>query len=545
MAEATQQLQPEEEQDMVLPVEPVIQMRGGQRHLFRLVDQYRMLAFVARRQYGKTTAFANIAIKKMMKTRNHTVIFGSAKLNLSREIVRKEAYVMERGIAATTKALAAGRFLIADANTNKIPDKLTHDDFAELFEAQRLEFRYFHSRNIYSRTKVVALRPDAVGETGDLMADEVGRVGNWREVYEAIEPIVQSNPQFRLLLSTTPPPDDSHYSFEQLAPLPGTVFPVNPEGNVYESIHGVTVLRLDYHDAYAEGIPIYDLKSGTPLDPATFRARQIDKEACDRNYGCIFVTGGTAAISYMAIADAQELGKSFGCVFCEDSLPPGYERLFTGGPIGIGGDPATTEGEKSNPFGIVVTERIAGIYVARMMLSFKSADPQRPKDILRELSETLHPVGLSLDATSERYWCAEVKAELELLVNVELLVNSENTEYLGEKLKVKTFLGNLAVNALDDRTAAIPPHHTVKEDFRLVNREKGGFNNRLDSVTSRHGDLFDAFKLSIHALAEGNRKTEASGVPVGKAADPTESARSHRLTMTPTEETPTPPTYIG
>ena len=28
-----------------------------------------------------------------------------------------------------------------------------------------------------------------------------------------------------------------------------------------------------------------------------------------------------------------------------------YERLFTGGPIGIGGDPATTEGEKSNPFG--------------------------------------------------------------------------------------------------------------------------------------------------------------------------------------------------
>jgi hypothetical protein len=545
MSDTSSQLQVDDERDMTVPAEPVIKMRSGQRHLFRLVDDYRMLAFVARRQYGKTTAFANIAVKKMMKVKNHTVIFGSAKLNLSREIVRKEANVMERGIAATIKAFTVGRFLIADAGTNKVPDKLTHDDFAELFEAQRLEFRYFHSRGSYSRTKVVALRPDTVGETGDLMADEIGRIGNWREVYEAIEPIVQSNPLFRLLLSTTPPPDDAHYSFEQLAPLPGTVFPVNPEGNVYESIHGVTVLRLDYHDAYADGIPVYDLKSGKPLDPDTFRARQIDKEACDRNYGCVFVTGGSAAISYLAIADAQELGQQHGCVFAEDDLPVGYERLFTDGPIGIGGDPATTEGEKSNPFGITVTERIGGRYVARLMLSFKSADPKKPKDILRELVTTLHPVCLSLDATSERYWCAEVKEELELLVNVELVVNSETTEYLSEKLKVKTYLGNLGVNALDDRAAAIPAHHAVKDDFRLVVREKGGFNNRLDSVTGRHGDLFDSFKLSLHSLNLGDAKTEAAGVPVGKGADLPTPVHTHRLTMTPDETVPASSSFNG
>ena len=539
------QLQTDDERDMALPAEPVIQMRSGQRHLFRLVDDYRMLAFVARRQYGKTTAFANIAVKKMMKIKYHTVIFGSAKLNLSREIVRKEANVMERGIAATIKTFASGRFLIADTGTGKVPDKLTHDDFAELFEAQRLEFRYFHSRGSYSRTKVVALRPDTVGETGDLMADEIGRIGNWRDVYEAIEPIVQSNPQFRLLLSTTPPPDDAHYSFEQLAPLPGTVFPVNPEGNVYESIHGVTVLRLDYRDAYADGIPVYDLKSGAPLDPDTFRARQIDKEACDRNYGCVFVTGGSAAISYLAIADAQELGQQLGCVFAEDDLPVGYERLFGDGPVGIGADPATTEGEKSNPFGIVVTERIGGVYVARLMLSFKSADPQKPKDILRELANTLHPVCLALDATSERYWCAEVKDDLGLLVNVELLVSSENTEYLGEKIKIKTHLGNLGVAALDDRAAAIPPHHAVKEDFRLVAREKGGFNNRLDSVTGRHGDLFDGFKLSIYALTEGDIQTEAAGVPVGRIADLSIPSHPSRLTMTPDETVPTADRFIG
>ena len=32
---------------------PAITLRAGQANLFRLVDQYRMLAFVARRQYGK------------------------------------------------------------------------------------------------------------------------------------------------------------------------------------------------------------------------------------------------------------------------------------------------------------------------------------------------------------------------------------------------------------------------------------------------------------------------------------------------------------
>jgi hypothetical protein len=377
------------------------------------------------------------------------------------------------------------------------------------------------------------------------MADEIGRIGNWREVYEAIEPIVQSNPSFRLLLSTTPPPDDAHYSFEQLAPLPGSAFPVDPEGNVYESIHGVTVLRLDYHDAYADGIPVYDLKSGAPLDPDTFRARQIDKEACDRNYGCIFVTGGSAAISYLAIADAQDLGRQHGCMFAEDDLPGGYDRLFTGGPVGIGADPATTEGAKSNPFGITVTERIDGMYVARLMLSFKSADPKKPKDILRELVTTLRPVCLSLDATSERYWCAEVREELELLVNVELVVNSETTEYLSEKLKVKTYLGNLGVNALDDRAAAIPAHHAVKDDFRLVIREKGGFNNRLDSVTGRHGDLFDSFKLSIHSLNQGDVTTEAAGVPVGSGSDSMAPSHTHRMAMTPDEPAPVPDGFIG
>jgi hypothetical protein len=181
-------------------------------------------------------------------------------------------------------------------------------DFADLFEAQRLEFRLYHDRGQYSRTKVVALRPDAVGETGDLMADEIGRVANWREVWEAISPIVASNPDFRLCLCTTPPPDDTHYSFEMLAPPVGTIFTPNKEGNIYRSDFGVRVLRLDAADAYLDGVPIYDMENGEALPPDEARRRDPDKDAWDRNYGCKFVLGGTGACSLMALDTAQRRG---------------------------------------------------------------------------------------------------------------------------------------------------------------------------------------------------------------------------------------------
>ena len=196
----------------------------------------------------------------------------------------------------------------------------------------------------------MALRPDTVGETGDLMADEVGRINNWQEVWEAIEPIVASNPSFKLLLSTTPPPDDAHYSFEQLCPPPGTIFPINPEGNLYESVKEVTVQRVDAFDAYADNVPLYDLKSGKPMSPDESRAKAFDKEAWDRNYGCIFVTGGSAAIGLMPLMDAQQRGKQMGCVHAWDDLPLNWQSLLKpAGDIGVGADPATTEGETSNP----------------------------------------------------------------------------------------------------------------------------------------------------------------------------------------------------
>lgn len=515
----------------------VIKMRSGQRRLFQLVEQYRLLGFIARRQYGKTTTCANLSLKKMMKIRDHTVIFGSAKLNLSREIVRKEAAVFEKAIKAAMARLEDGKMQLADDKTGRSVQGLTHDDFADLFEHSRLEFRYYHTRTSYSRTKVVALRPDTVGETGDLMCDEVGRIGNWKDVWEAVEPIVASNPQFRILLLTTPPPDDAHYSFEQLAPPPGMTFPVSPDGNVYESVKGVTCLRVDAWDAYADGVTLFDTKTAQPVTPEESRRKAFDKDAWDRNYGCLFITGGTAAVGLIKLMESMDRGERAGCVFALDDLPSGWERIFdlSQGPIGIGADPATTEGETSNPFGVAVTQQIAGRYVTKLIISFKSADPKKPKAILRELCTFLRPRALAIDATSEVYWASEVREELEGVCDVILVKNSERTEVMGERVLFKTYLGQLLVNAIDEDLVDLPRAQEVKDDFRLVKKMKGGFDNALDSATGRHGDLFDGTKLSVHALVEGTEEAKADAVQVGaRAATPTKRASyPQRMSMTP------------
>ena len=122
-----------------------------------------------------------------------------------------------------------------------------------------------------------------------------------------------------------------------------------------------------------DALALYDTKTAQPVTPEESRRRAFDKDAWDRNYGCLFITGGSAAVGLIKLMEAMERGERAGCVYAENDLPPGWERLFdlSKGPVGIGADPATTEGEKSNPFGIAVTQRI-GFGIRR------AAIPQSP-----------------------------------------------------------------------------------------------------------------------------------------------------------------------
>lgn len=495
-------------------------VRAGQREFERGVERHRICGLLARRQYGKTTIAARIALKKMMKIVAHTVIFGSVKLDLGREIVRKEADGMQKAFAllAQQAAEANAKLEAVDIGAQaSLRDKsvaaLNLDDWADLYEHSRLEFRLFHDRTTYSRTKVVALTPDAVGETGDLILDEVGRAKRFREVIEAMLPIIASNPLFRAIYTTTPPPDDTHPSFELLAPPIDAELPVNPKGNWYKSELGVWVLRISAYDAFADGVPLYDDDTGAPISPQESRQRASDKDAWDRNYGTEFVLGGTAAVGLLQLDNAQRAGVGkCTCIIVETEadFKRGLEFLrakLGKGAVGIGVDWATTEKETSNPTSVTVMERYGIEKRGIVTFVWKTRDPDLAIDRLEQIVDTINarPEGgrarrLCQDATSEKYHCANVRKALRGKVVVEDIVGSETIELPGkEPMTMKAYLGNQFVGEIDDNHITLAPERYIKEDFRLVKRDRGTFVTDI-SPSGQHGDTFDSHKNASYAL---------------------------------------------
>ena len=489
-------------------------VRAGQREFELGVEKHRICGLLARRQYGKTTIASRIALKKMMKVAGHTVIFGSVKLDLGREIVRKEADAMQKAFSLLAQQAAdVETKLEAVDEKGKIVTGVNLDDWADIYEHSRLEFRLYHDRNTYSRTKVVALTPDAVGETGDLILDEVGRAKRFREVVEAMLPIIASNPNYRAIYTTTPPPDDTHASFELLAPPIDAQLPVNPKGNWYRSELGVWVLRISAYDAFADGVPLYDDDTGKAITPQESRQRASDKDAWDRNYGTHFVLGGTAAVGLLQLDTAQRRGVGkCACIVIESDADLDKALSFLSfklgkGAVGIGVDWATTERETSNPTAVTVMEREGVEKRAVLTCVWKTRDPDVAIDRLTRIVETVNarPEGgrarrLCQDATSEKYHCANVRKALRGLVIVEDMVGSETIEKPGkEPMTMKAYLGNQFVGEIDDNHVTLAPERYIKEDFRLVKRDRGTFITDI-SPSGGHGDTFDSHKNASYAL---------------------------------------------
>jgi hypothetical protein len=524
---------------------PAFQIRSGQREFERGIDKHRITGFLTRRQYGKTTEASRIALKKMLRIPGHDVVFGSVKLDLGREIVRKESAAMQKAFAVlAAQAKEANTLLQLAANGKEINEQLNPDDFAELYEACRLEFRLKHSNTVYSRTKVVALTPDAVGETGDLILDEVGRVKKFREVWEAVKPIISSNPNFRCLLTTTPPPDDTHYSFELLAPPLNANFKVNPNGNWYRSDLGVWVLRVDAWDAAADNVPLYDDDNGSPITPDQSRQRDPDKDAWDRNYGVKFVIGGSSAIGLLELDTAQRRGVGQ-CQFFQisddldfDNAIAWLKKNLGENKVGIGVDWASSQKEGTNPTSVTVAEQDGLDIIQRAVLIWKTNNPDIQRDRLKQivLAIRARPVGgsarrLCQDATGQQLFCKDVQKHLSGLIPVENVIMSETVELPGYDTSVtkKTWLGDLYVSQFADNRITAPPERYYREDHRMPKKIKGYYVCEPAS-DGKHGDTFDSGKLASHALNSKNGAIATmEGVTLGQTINnrPLFRPRSH------------------
>lgn len=494
--------------------DPLLPLRPYQVPVFWR-DDLGLFIIYWRRQSGKSRTLASKALRRMMENRGLLVTYASASLNLGREFVVKGAQLWWEALDKF-KAAAESNNLLLDTSG----DGLNFDDFCDIFEQQKLVLRIHHSRTIYSRAQVIA--PNAATArswTGDVTIDEIGFVPDLKDLLEAMEPIMSSSPDFRCIMATTPPEDDTNYAYELLVPPVGLEFkPENakPEGHWYESQAGIMVHRADAWDTAAAGVKLFDMKTRKPVTPEQSRAAAFDKSAWDRNYGLMLISGGAAAVSLVAMQQAMKLGAGR-CLCAEDDFPVDWRRVLGTGVFAVGADPATTENEKSNPFAITIMERVGMMYFARLIVRFKTSDGEKAKAFLREactLGDNRRLRRLVVDASSERFWAAEVKREFSKFCPVDLMVSGEKTTYQGEEMNVKSYLGNLLVNALDDITLAVPEATWLKDDFRLVMRDKGSFVNRVDSA-GNHADTFDSTKNALHGLVTRSGPVRAEAAQVG------------------------------
>jgi hypothetical protein len=500
----------------------------------------RTLFLLWRRQAGKSYTLASWALRRMMEIPGHVVILCSASLALGKEWTLKEALVYQRSTQALRDMLAKqdSPLLIKTSADDDNGQLLDVDAIADLFEHQRLETKIYHSNTVYSRSMVVAPNPDtAVGWTGDVGLDEVGRIDCLRELLEAIGPVMTRNPDFMMRMATTISPDDTHFSREiHGVPANQGEFPVNPEGNIYLSKSGYTVHRFDAYDGLAAGLKLYDDKTGKEMTPDEHRAAALDKAAEDRNYFLKETVGGTAAFPPGVITRCIFQGRgeclgadvtdTFGLDDIPSIFPPDWQDLMEPNAkrLGLGLDVATTTSKKSNPSALTLIQQAGLMNFARLILRFKSADPAIARAIIDYLLATM-PHGLKIrslciDASNERFFAVDTRKYFRGRLPVKLIVSGETLEYGGETITFKSYLGNQLINTAASGYLGLPACDWVEKDWQLVKTDKGMFYAEIDE-RGNHADTFDGTKLALHAVeCGGPAKAEAAATASSAGVKP-------------------------
>jgi hypothetical protein len=178
---------------------------------------------------------------------------------------------------------------------------------------------------------------------------------------------------------------------------------------------------------------------------------------------------------------------------------------------------ATTDKKTSNPSGFTVMEKLNGLYWERLVVRFKSVDPEVSYAVIKSILDA-RPANewrcLNIDATSEKYHAKNVQSKFRGRLRVNLIVNSENIIFENEKFSFKTLLGDLYVSAFQDGILALPPEEFVMADHRLVKKQAGGYVTEVDEE-GNHGDTFDSGKLAYWGHISGSGKVSAGAVSVG------------------------------
>src|SRR4051812_12347472 len=99
-----------------------MQLLGPQKQAIRRFGTAGFILLLWRRQLGKTTTIAHLALKRMMKKRGHLFTFASASLLVGREVIYREAAILESALEELGKQAAAANCMlqVMDRDSGKI-----------------------------------------------------------------------------------------------------------------------------------------------------------------------------------------------------------------------------------------------------------------------------------------------------------------------------------------------------------------------------------------------------------------------------------------
>lgn len=504
------------------------------------------------RQGGKTTGLSRKALKQMMKSRGRLITFASASLNIGSEFVEKEASTWNQLIADFRKEMEAQKLNLQIGESRgsgwrSLPENLNAAALADVMERSRFEFRLYHTRTSYSRTKIIAPNIATCRSwSGTVYLDECGFVRELQLLLQEIEPIFSTDPTFTFEWSTTPPADRAHYANKLLTAADGrTEWPLNAAGNWYRNKVGLWVHRVTVDDAFAAGRRLFDPDSGEEQSIEENRAASLDPEGWDRSNRLIKSQTGTGAISPAALASCQLLGGGrthAACIDCSrgkanallqlEEILSEVLRSTGNGQLTLGHDIATTEGKTSNPAALTIMERVGVDYPTRGIIWWKTADPEIALSILEHGARVIRaadkrPTGLWVDASNELYHAKTIQRRLSGLLPVRLVKGGEKSLREGEEMDMKTYTGNLLVQHMEASRIPVPNHPYIEGDFGRVVKSNGRFACAV-GPNGEHGDTFDSSKLALLGQLTGG-PTDIKAVSVGQTATQARPGLKHPL----------------
>lgn len=201
------------------------------------------------------------------------------------------------------------------------------------------------------------------------------------------------------------------------------------------------------------------------------------------------------------------------------AIPRDWSDRLTDGPISLGLDLATTTRATSNPSAIAVQQREGRQTLTRLMISWKTADPDVTEAVVACVMDDIEraarkPRRLVIDNSNEKFFATRLRRRFAGRTIIDLVAGNQKIEFRGETLDSKTLLGNLYASAIEDGLLLLPAGGWIELDHRLVMREAGGFITQL-GPNGEHGDTFDAGKLAYYGLQSTTGTVRADALQVG------------------------------